>query len=165
MYKSKALCVVLDGSQQKISIVPLSVYDVQACSSSILTLVLLNSFNRFFVIWSCNCWRNFQLQMTKIFQLFWKYTSSKLNYLTNWASTINYIIYFSDILFEICDFIENVSSLHTGVAGEGSSQLWVSDSCWLGICLYIWAEHVWDHVFSFTRVTSVSISGDCDTHW
>ena len=39
--------------------------------------------------------KKFQLQMAYLFN----YTSFKLKYLTNWASTTNCIIYFSDILF------------------------------------------------------------------
>ena len=53
--------------------------------------------------------RYFQLQMTG------KYTSSKLNYLTNWKSTTNYIIHLSDLLF---DLISVLKRIYTGVAGQ-----------------------------------------------
>ena len=35
----------------------------------------------------------------KNIDIFRKYTSSKLSYLTNWTSTTNCIVYFGDILF------------------------------------------------------------------
>ena len=41
---------------------------------------------------------------------------SKLNYLTNLASTINYIIHFSDILFGLKSAL---IWIYTGVAGQG----------------------------------------------
>ena len=40
-----------------------------------------------------------KLQKTK--PIFFKYTSSKLSYFTNWASTTDYIIHFSDILIDL----------------------------------------------------------------
>ena len=57
-----------------------------------LTLVLLNCFYCIF--------RHLKLELLTQFPAsnFWKYRSSKLNYLTDWASTTNCIIHFSDII-------------------------------------------------------------------
>ena len=58
----------------------------------------------------------FQLQMTKNIDIFQKYTSSKLSYFTNWASTTNCIVHFSDILFGLK---YDSNRIYPGLAGQG----------------------------------------------
>ena len=57
-------------------------------------------------------------QMTNFF--FWKYVSSKLSYLTNWASTTNYIIHFGDIYIVLKS---TWNCAYTGVAGQGLNRI------------------------------------------
>ena len=68
----------------------------------------------FLVIWSWNCWRNFQLQMTK--NIYIKYTFFKLSYLTNWASSTNYYSFRWHIIWlKIC----LKPYIYTGLAIQG----------------------------------------------
>ena len=70
--------------------------------------------------------------MTKNIYNFWKYTFSNLSYLTTWASTTNYITYFSDILFGLKSAW---SRIYKGVAGQGLnnqiSQIFINIFCHL----------------------------------
>ena len=54
--------------------------------------------------------------MTKNIYIFREYTSSKLSYFTNWTSTTNCIVHFSDILFGLKYALNRI---YTGLAGYG----------------------------------------------
>ena len=80
-----------------------------------LFLVLLNCFYCMFCHLKLEFLTQFPTSNEKnIFIYFFKYTSSKLSCLTNWASTTNYIIHFSDILFGLKSVW---NCIYTDVAG------------------------------------------------